>query len=111
MSYRVIGEKINKKGTVSYATIEARARELKEPLDAFFYILNIECLRSPEVIEAIRKSKNKIDMIVVDEIHVCTNPSSQQAKGLLKLMSFDYKIGLTGTLLTNSPLSAYVGLK
>ena len=96
---------------MSYATVAERARELKEPLDTFFYIINIECLRSPEIIEAIRKSKNKIDMVVVDEIHVCTNPSSQQSKGLLKLNNFKYKIGLTGTLLTNSPLSAYVGLK
>ena len=49
-------------------------------------------------------------MIVVDEIHRC-GFGAQQSKNLLKLKDFKYKIGLTGTLLTNSPLSAYEALK
>lgn len=110
LSYRVIGEKISKKGNVSYATIPERASEIKEPLDAFFYITNIESLRSNDVIDAIKKSKNKIDMIVVDEIHKA-GVSSTQGKNLLKLKDYEHKIGLTGTLLTNSPLSAYEALR
>ena len=31
------------------------------------------------------KGKNKIDMIIVDEIHTCKSPTSQQGKNLLKL--------------------------
>ena len=111
LSCRVIGEKISKNGKISSASIAERAKELKEPLDAFFYILNIESLRYKEVIEAIKKSKNKIDLIVFDECHRCNNPSAQQAQGLLKLKEARLKIGLTGTLLTNSPINAFVPLK
>ena len=111
LSYRVIGEKISKKGNVSYATIKERAAELQQPLDAFFYIINVESLRSDDVIEAIKKSKNKIDMIVFDEVHKAANSSSQQGHNLLKLKDHKYKIGLTGTLLTNTPLNAYLPLK
>ena len=111
LSCRVIGEKISKKGKISSASIAERAKELKEPLDAFFYILNIESLRYKEIVEAIKKSKNKIDLIVFDECHKCANAQSQQSQGLLKLKEARLKIGLTGTLLTNSPLNAYTPLK
>ena len=111
LSCRVIGEKISKKGNVSYASVKERAAELKQPLDAFFYIINVESLRSEDVIEAIKKSSNKIDMIVFDEVHKANNSSSQQGHNLLKLKDHKYKIGLTGTLLTNNPLNAYLPLK
>ena len=111
LSFRVIGEKISKKGNISYASIKERANELKEPLDAFFYIINIEALRNDEVVEAIKNSKNKIDMIVLDEAHKCANSTSQQAHNLLKLKNAKYKIALTGTLLVNNPINAFVPLK
>lgn len=108
---RVIGEKVSKKGIISYKSVAERAKELKEPLDPFFYIINIECLRSSDIIKAIQTSKNKIDLIVVDECHCSANPSSQQSAGLLKLTSAKLKIGLTGTLLTNTPLNCFVPLR
>lgn len=111
LSCRVIGEKISRNGTVSYASVAERAKELKNTLDAFFYIINIESLRDPNVVKAILTSKNKIDMIVIDEIHKCASSKSQQANGILKLKNYAYKIGMTGTLLVNSPLSAYLPLK
>lgn len=111
LSYRVIGEKVSKKGNISYATVKERASELKNNLDAFFYIINIESLRSEEVVEAIRKSKNKIDMVVVDEVHKCVNRQAQQTSGLLKLKEHKYKIGLSGTIILNSPLNCYVPLR
>ena len=49
-------------------------------------------------------------MIVVDECHTIKSPSSTQSKNLLKLDA-EYKIGLTGTILLNSPLDLYVPLK
>ena len=111
LTCRVIGEKISKKGIITYKSIKERAQELKEPLDAFFYILNIESLRFEEIVEAIKKSKNKIDLIVFDECHKCANPGSQQSKGLLKLKEARLKLGLSGTLLTNSPINAFVPLR
>lgn len=43
-------------------------------------------------------------------VHNCKSPTAAQTKGLLKLDS-DYKVSMTGTLLTNSPLDAFVSLK
>ena len=50
-------------------------------------------------------------MVVVDEVHKCATQSSQQSHGLLKLKEHTYKIGLSGTIITNTPLNAYVCLK
>ena len=111
LSCRVIGEKITKKGKVYYGSAKERAAELMQPLDAFFYIINVESLRSEIIVDAIKKSKNKIDMIVFDEIHKAGNPSSQQSHGLIKLNTAKHRIGLTGTLLTNTPLNCYLPLK
>lgn len=108
-SYRVVGERVNSKGNISYSTISERAREIKEGIEEFFIITNIESLRSKEVVEAIN-SRDDIDMIVVDEIHKVANKTSQQADGLLKLKA-TYKIGATGTLIVNSPISSYTALK
>ena len=109
---RVIGEKINSKGKISYSSTKERAEELFNVLDDFFIIINVESLRSSDVIDAIRNSKNKFDMIVVDECHKCCSPTADQSKGMLKLKDIGkYHFGLTGTLLTNSPLNSYIPLK
>lgn len=108
-SYRVVGERVNSKGNISYSTINERAKEIREGIEEFFIITNIESLRSKEVVEAIN-SRDDIDMIVVDEIHKVANKTSQQADGLLRLKA-TYKIGATGTLIVNSPLSSYTALK
>jgi len=112
LSCRVIGEKINSKGKVSYASVKERAEELYNYIEDFFLIINIESLRDNLVIDAIRNSENTFDMIVVDEVHCCKSPTSQQGKNLLKLAKVgNYHYGLTGTLLVNSPLDAYTPLK
>lgn len=107
---RVIGKKINKKGNVSYASIIERAEEIMKPIEEFFIVINVEMLRNDDIIQALKTTKNKIDMIVLDEAHKCSGVS-QQSKNLLKLKNYKYKIGLTGTLLTNTPLSAFIPLK
>lgn len=113
LSCRVIGKKVNKKtGSISYSSISERAKELIEPLDSFFIIMNIEAFGYTEIIEAIKKSTNLFDMIVIDEVHKLKNPNSARGKNLLKLAKMgSYHYGLTGTLLVNSPLDAYVPLK
>jgi len=112
LSCRMLGERINKKGKASIGSVKDRLDDLKNPIEDFFIITNIETLRNQEIIAELRKKKpaNKIDMMVLDECHVCKNPSSQQGKNLLKISS-KYMVGLTGTLLLNSPLDAYVPLK
>lgn len=109
----IIGEKINSKGKISYASVKDRAEQLYQPIKEFFVILNVESLRDSTVVDAIKSSYNSFDMIVIDEIHKLKGATtSQQSKNLLKLVKVGkYHYGLTGTLLVNSPLDAYIPLK
>ena len=88
-----------------------RAEQLKNPIDEFFVITNVESLREDAVVAAINKGKNSFDMIVVDEVHCCKSPTSQQGKNLLKVNKCKYQVGATGTLLLNNPMDTYVPLK
>ena len=67
----VIGKKINSRGTVVWEKMEKRAEQIKEVIDEFFIIVNIETLRDDKFVEALKKSKNDIDMIIFDECHKC----------------------------------------
>ena len=112
LSCIIIGEKVNSKGKVTYASVKERAEQLYKPIDEFFVIINIESLRDNTVIDAIKNSKNDFDMLVLDECHKAKSPTSEQGKNLLKLSKVGkYHYGLTGTVLVNSPLDAYVPLK
>ena len=51
------------------------------------------------------------DLIVLDEVHRIGDQSAAQTQGLLKLKNAKYKIGMTGTLITNTPLNTYAPLK
>lgn len=112
LSCRILGQRITKKGNFVVDGIQERLKQLKEPIEEFFVITNVETLRDDKIVQAILKNKyNKFDMIVIDEVHRCKTPTSQQGKNLLKLNKAKYKIGATGTLLLNNPLDAYVPLK
>ena len=106
-SVLVLGEKVSKTGKVSYAPVDQRAKQLLEPIEEFFVVVNVATLRSDKIVEAFKKSKNKFGLIAVDEAHKISNKSSQQGANLLKLNS-PYKIAATGTPIVNSPLSAYL---
>lgn len=111
LTYKILGKKVSKNGKVSYGSLPERINELKEPLDAFFLIANIESLRSDELLEEIISGVNNFDMIIFDEIHKSINPTSQQGANTLKLSPHSkYKIGATGTLLLNNPIDAYIPL-
>lgn len=111
LSCKILGERVNKKGIINYAGVKERLEDLKNPINEFFAITNIESLRNNDIIKAINSGKNNFDMIVLDEAHCCKTPSAIQTKNFLKLNKAKYKIAATGTLLTNSPLDAYVPLK
>lgn len=107
----ILGERVNSKGKVKIGSVKDRVEDLKNPIDEFFIITNVETLRNDDIIKELTKGKaNHIDMIVVDELHKMKSSTSQQGKNLLKL-SAKYQVGLTGTLITNNPLDAYVPLK
>lgn len=83
-----------------------------DDISEYFIIVNIECLRNPEILSHMTKlCKNKtIGMIVCDEIHKMKNPSSQQGKSFLKLQA-ETMIAMTGTPLLNNPLDLYIILR
>ena len=111
LSCRILGERINRKGNVKIGSVNDRLEDLKNPIEEFFVVTNIETIRNTDILKELTKGKaNKFDMIVADELHMMKSPTSQQGKNFLKL-SAKYQVGLTGTLLTNSPLDAYVPLK
>lgn len=105
----VLGEYTTRTGTIRYRSLEQRAEQLRNPIEEFFVITNIESLRDDRIIEAFKNSSNNFGMIAVDEAHKASTKSSAQGANLLKL-SAPYMISATGTLITNNPLSAYLPL-
>lgn len=105
---RVLGEKISKKGRITYSKMPERAAEILAGIPEFFLITNIESIRNDSITYALTKSK-QFQFIAVDEIHKVATKTSQQGANLLKLKS-SFKVGATGTLLTTSPISLYVPL-
>ena len=111
LSCKIIGKRINTKGREVDMSIADCIKQLRAPIDEFFLIINIEKLRDDDLLKALMKNKpNKIDFIVVDEIHTCKSNSSQQGQNLLKTKS-KFQVGATGTLLLNDPKDVYVPLK
>jgi SNF2 family DNA or RNA helicase len=105
----VLGEYTTRTGTIRYRSMDKRATQLKDPIEEFFVITNLESLRDDRIIEAFKKSSNKFGMIAFDEAHKAATKTSQQGTNLLKLEA-PFKVAATGTLITNNPLSAYVPL-
>lgn len=105
----VLGEYTTRTGKTRYRSMDKRAQQLKNPIEEFFVITNLESLRDDRIVEAFKNSENKFGMIAFDEAHKAATKSSQQGTNLLKLDA-PFKIAATGTLITNNPLSAYVPL-
>ena len=110
LSVHILGEKLNKKGKLKVGGIKERLDDLKVEREEFFTITNIETLRDDKIVKEINNGKTNFDMILFDECHKAKSVSAQQSKGLQKLTA-KYKVAMTGTLLTNNPLDAYVPLK
>lgn len=108
----IIGSRINRSGALTIDGISKRVDDLLSHHDEFFLITNIETLRDKTFEASVRELTNSgsIGMVIVDEVHKCKNPISQQGKAIHKLNSF-YKMALTGTPLLNSPIDTYNILK
>ena len=107
----ILGERVNKKGRRVIGSIPDRVNQLSKPIKEFFIITNIETLRNDNILKALLKGPNKPDMLVIDEMQTCLNPSAQQTSNLLKLKNTKFIVGATGTPIMNSPLDTYVPLK
>lgn len=81
-------------------------------IDSYFIITNIETLRVENIVTELKKccESGIIGMCVLDEAHVVRNPSSEQGKGLLKILP-EYRLAMTGTPIMNNPLDMYSILK
>lgn len=112
LSCRILGQRMQKRtGKVTIGSVKDRLHDLNNPIEEFFIVTNIETIRSKEITKAINDGPNKVDMIVVDEVHTCKSSQSEQGKNLLKLTKAKHRIGATGTLIVNNPLDSYVPLK
>lgn len=107
----ILGQKTQKNGKIVIGSIADRVSHLKTHIKEFFVITNIETLRDDNIIKELTKGKNQFDLIALDELHHVKTPTSLQSKNFLKLKDAPYKIGMTGTLITNSPFDSYVPLK
>ena len=105
-----IGKYTTRTGSTRYRPMTKRAEQLKNKIDEFFVLLNVESIRDPKVVEAIKTSENKFGLIAFDESHKIGAPDTTQYNNLMKLDS-EFKVAATGTLIVNSPLSAFPSLK
>ncbi len=105
----ILGSRINKNGKQVIDGITKRVEQLNQPIKEFFIILNIESLRDNRILEAIQKGPNKFDMMVFDECHKAKGYASIQGKNLLEVLA-KHQIAMTGTLLLNKPIDAYIPL-
>ena len=106
---RIIGARVNRNNNLVWDSIDKRVEQLMNPIDEFFVIINVESLRYDKIINAIKNGPNKYDLMVLDEAHKCKGSGSIQSLNLLELKS-KYQVAMTGTLLINSPLDAYIPL-
>lgn len=105
-----IGKYITRTGSTRYRSMIKRAEQLKNKIDEFFVLLNVESIRDTKIVEAIKTSENKFGLIAFDESHKIGAPDTTQYNNLMKLDA-DFKVAATGTLIVNSPLSAFPSLK
>ena len=105
----VLGEYKTKSGKSAYRSVKERCEQLRKPMSEFFVIVNAATVGFDEFVEAYKKSENDFGMIILDEAHRFATKSSNRGSNLLK-MDARYKVALTGTPITNSPISAYVML-
>ena len=105
-----VGKYTTRNGTTRYRPMTRRAEQLKNKIEEFFVLINVESIRDPKVVEAIKFSENKFGLIAFDESHKIGAPDTTQYNNLMKLDA-DFKVAATGTLIVNSPLSAFPSLK
>lgn len=109
----ILGQRVKRDKLIVEGT-KAKISDLSrlDSINEYFIITNVESLRESEIsrILGMLCADKTIGVVVIDEIHKCKNPSSQQGRGILKLNA-DYRLALTGTPLMNTPLDLYIILK
>ena len=127
----ILGTRYRKKTGKKYiGSNEDRLADIRNMNDAFFQITNVETLRYSTTVTTINRSgipKKKtvypiveeivkliengdIGYIITDEIHKVKDSTSQIGKALLAISNCD-NVGMSGTILLNSPMDLYTPLK
>lgn len=108
----ILGTKINSKGKEVIGSSKDKLADLNELPKDYFLITNIESLRDQDILKKVKEltQNGQIEMVAIDEIHKCKNPSSQQGKAILQVNP-ETRIAMTGTPLMNTPLDLYIVLK
>lgn len=84
---KILGERTNKKGKTKIGSVKDRLEDLKNPIDEFFVVTNIQTIRDSNIVSAIKNGPNKFDLIIVDEIHTCVSGDTliTTDRGLVKI--------------------------
>lgn len=110
----ILGQRKRRNGKIYIGSTKDKLEDLKNinNIQDFFLITNVESLRDADISAAISEycKKGIINMVAIDEIHKCKNPSSQQGKGILKIKA-DIHIAMSGTPLMNTPLDLFIILR
>jgi SNF2 family DNA or RNA helicase len=108
----ILGTKINSKGKEVIGSSKDKLADLNKLPKDYFLITNIESLRDQDILKKVKEltQNGQIEMVAIDEIHKCKNPSSQQGKAILQINP-ETRIAMTGTPLMNTPLDLYIVLK
>lgn len=109
----ILGQQV-KNGKIVIGSTVDKLNDIKniDNINHYFIITNIETLRNEDIVAELKKccESGIIGMCVLDEAHVVRNPSSEQGKGLLKILP-KYRLAMTGTPIMNNPLDMYSILK
>lgn len=110
---RILGER-TRKGRTYISSNKDKLADLTQikTFSDYFLITNVESLRDADIAAKISQlcKDGTIEMVAIDEIHKCKNPTSQQGKGILKVQPA-CRIAMTGTPLMNTPMDLYIVLK
>lgn len=111
----ILGQRFsNRYSKINIGSSADKLEDLKnlDHINSYFLITNVETLRNEDIVKEIQKlCKDKtIGIVVIDEVHKCKNPSSQQGKGILKVQP-ECRIAMTGTPLMNTPMDLFIILK
>jgi len=108
----ILGTKINSKGKEVIGSSKDKLADLNKLPKDYFLITNVESLRDQDILKKVKEltQSGQIEMVAIDEIHKCKNPSSQQGKAILQVNP-ETRIAMTGTPLMNTPLDLFIVLK
>ncbi len=119
----VLGTRFRKNGNQYEGSGKEKLEDLNNLSNHSYLITNIESIRGLgtkkgnkyvfPIAEKIKElcENEEIGCIIIDEVHKCKNPTSQQGRSMIKIDNAKYMAALSGTPLMNNPLDLYFPLK